>query len=345
MTALAVLFCGYSLFCALSLAVTHFGGAAYRERPQVRVMGLVLLLALSGLQAVHFAQLSLGRGWVGGAPYRMLLFAVAPSFFWFARPLLEPGAPVRGRWLHFVPVLVAAGLPAPVAGPAAFVVGAGYLLWLGRRLLALRQERERFAVEMGLLGVTFVVAVGVAVLGLLPVLSVGQFLSLYSSAIGVAFLLVQISLGLRPQLPVEVAEAVQEVAEAAQPAQERYVNTTLAKVDCEAALTRLDALMTTGRLFTDADLTLSALAQRLDLSAHQLSELLNSRLGKGFARYLRELRVAAARTLLRDTPAASVLSVGMSVGFTSQSSFYEAFREIEGMTPGQYRKLHPRGGA
>jgi AraC-like DNA-binding protein len=34
-----------------------------------------------------------------------------------------------------------------------------------------------------------------------------------------------------------------------------------------------------------------------------------------------------------------VLSVGLNVGFTSQSNFYEAFREVEGGTPGQYRKL------
>ena len=39
-------------------------------------------------------------------------------------------------------------------------------------------------------------------------------------------------------------------------------------------------------------------------------------------------------------PSASVLSVGLSVGFTSQSNFYEAFREIAGTTPGQFRKLH-----
>ncbi|HMS06278.1 MAG TPA: helix-turn-helix domain-containing protein, partial [Burkholderiaceae bacterium] len=93
------------------------------------------------------------------------------------------------------------------------------------------------------------------------------------------------------------------------------------------------------RLYADPDLGLASLAARLDLSAHQLSELVNARLGKSFARYLREQRVAAARQLLRAEPSASVLSVGLSVGFTSQSSFYDAFREIEGTTPGQFRKL------
>jgi AraC-like DNA-binding protein len=48
--------------------------------------------------------------------------------------------------------------------------------------------------------------------------------------------------------------------------------------------------------------------------------------------------VAAAKTALCEEQSASVLSIGLCVGFTSQSNFYEAFREIEGSTPGQYRK-------
>lgn len=82
------------------------------------------------------------------------------------------------------------------------------------------------------------------------------------------------------------------------------------------------------------------LANKLGLSNHQLSELINTRLGKGFSRYIREYRIAAAESLLLSEPASSVLSVGMSVGFTSQSTFYDAFRGIMGMTPGRYRKLH-----
>jgi AraC-like DNA-binding protein len=70
----------------------------------------------------------------------------------------------------------------------------------------------------------------------------------------------------------------------------------------------------------------------------------NGRLGKGFSRYLRERRIEAAKAMLLGEPKASVLSVGLCVGFTSQSNFYEAFREIEGCTPGQYRKLHAPAG-
>jgi AraC-like DNA-binding protein len=331
--ALAILLAAYSVVGALVLALTHFAGEAYRDQAMSRAMGLVLLLALAALQLAHFAELYAQAGWVGSVAYRIAIFSVAPSFYLFARPLLKPQVqtpPRPVRLGHLLPLLVSPGLPDRYALPLAFVVGAGYLLWLARDLYALRRERARFGAEMLLLGGVFVVAIAASVLGLLQLALPGQlFLSLYASAIGLALLLVQLALGLKPQLPVEVRET----------AREAYASSTLNHVDCAAALARLDRLMSVDRVYADPELSLPVLAERLGLSTHQLSELVNSKLGKSFSRYLREQRVAAAKIALSGQPSASVLSVGLGVGFTSQSNFYEAFREIEGTTPGAYRKL------
>lgn len=333
LTTLAILLAGYSIFSALCLALTQFRREQYPEQSLPRFMGLLLLSALGGLQLAHFAWISLDQDWVATLPYRAALFAVAPSFFLFSRPLLHPGTDpaLRSAQLgHLVPILVSPILPASWALPLAFIVGAGYLLWLARSLYALRRERANFRREMLLLGGVFAVAVAVSILGLVHVaLPDKTFFALYAISIGLAFLLVQLTLGFRPQLSAEVRET----------AQSAYENSTLNNVDCDAALSRLDLLMTTERIYEDADLNLAALAARLELSAHQLSELMNARLGKSFSRYLREQRIAAARIMLRDEPSASVLSIGLNTGFSSQSNFYEAFREIEGMTPGQFRKL------
>ncbi|MBK8676175.1 MAG: AraC family transcriptional regulator [Cellvibrionales bacterium] len=70
-------------------------------------------------------------------------------------------------------------------------------------------------------------------------------------------------------------------------------------------------------MLQDPELDLPGLSMRLNASPHQVSELMNSRLGKGILRYLREHRVAAAKVMLCAEPKASVLSVGLSVGFTS----------------------------
>jgi AraC-like DNA-binding protein len=336
MTSLALLFSGFSLFSALSLALTHFSAAHYEGQTTSRLMGLVLLLALSGLQVAHVAWLQLGLPWVEAPLYRALLFVVAPAFFLYSQPLLRPQASVALRpvqLVHALPVVIAPALPLAIALPSAFVIGAAYLLWLARSLFALRRERANFRQELLLLGAVFAIAVGVSLLGLLEtVLPDKLFFSLYATAIGLAFFLVQTTLNRRPQLSTEISETARVV----------YANSTLVNVDCDAALARLEALMRDERIYVDQELNLGRLATRLELSTHQLSELLNSRLGKGFSRYLREHRIAAAKAMLIMEPSAAVLAVGLSVGFTSQSTFYEAFREIEGMTPGQYRALQAR---
>lgn len=336
MTSLALLLIGFSIFSAIALALTHFRNEHYQGQLMSRVTGLVLLLALVGLQIAHFSWLYFDLPWVEELPYRMLLFAVAPAFFLFSQPLLRPQLlpPMRPALLwHAVPVVFSPLLPEKWALPFAFMVGAVYMLWLARCLYALRRERVRFQLEMILLGAVFAIAVGVSVLGLVQaVLPEKLFFSLYAISIGSAFFLVQITLGFRPQLSAEVSESIQAT----------YANSTLGNVDCDSVLTKLDTLIQAERIYEDADLSLPNLAERLGLSSHQLSELMNARLGKGFSRYLREMRVGAAKAMLCAEPSASVLSVGLSVGFTSQSNFYEAFREIEGMTPGQYRRLNAK---
>jgi AraC-like DNA-binding protein len=335
-TSLALLLIGFSLFSALTLALTHFRHENYQGLPMARMMGLMLLLALCGLQLSHFVWLYLDQAWVETTIYRMTLFAVAPAFFLFSHPLLRPRYRSQIRltqlW-HALPVVVSPWLPVGMALPLAFVVGACYLLWLASSLGALRHERAYFRLEIILLGGVFVIAIGVSALGLFQTaLPEKLFFNLYAISIGAAFLLVQLTLGLRPQLSAEVGEV----------AQESYASSSLTNVDCDAVLSSLDSRMLAERAYEDAELSLPRLAEKLGISAHQLSELMNTRLGKGFSRYLREQRINAAKAMLWNEPSASVLSVGLSVGFTSQSNFYEAFREIEGMTPGQYRKLHPQ---
>jgi AraC-like DNA-binding protein len=333
----AILLTGFSLVSALILALTHFSGDQYRDQWRSRVMGWVLLLALSCLQLAHFAWLYLDQDWIASLLYRMTLYVVAPAFFLFSEPLLQPQARAGfhvSQFSHLIPILISPFLPAGIALPLAFVIGAGYLAWLARSLIALRQDRANYQTEIVLLGAVLLIAIGASLLGLAQAAIPDKpFFSVYAIAIGVAFFLVQVTLGRRPQLTAEVREAVQA----------SYASSTLHNVDCTTALTQLDRLMRTDRVYTDPDLSMPSLAERLGLSGHQLSELLNNRLGKGFSRYLREQRVSAAQMMLVDEPTASVLSVGLSVGFTSQSNFYEAFREVAGTTPGQYRKLQVKG--
>lgn len=332
MHTLAILLTGFSVFSALILALTHFRCDNYKGQAVAQGMGIILLLTLMGLQLAHFTWLQGDADFLHTPYYQVLLFAVAPAFYLFSKPLLQADTSLHLRQLgHLIPVLAAPLLPFKLALPLAFAVGAGYLLWLAYSIYALHSQRSRFRLELAMLGAVFVIAVLVLLLGLgLPLLPEKLFFMLYTSAIGMAFLLVNIVLSIAPQLSTDVAEA----------ARETYAISTLGTIDCEAMLSRLNHLMDQQQVYQETAMDLPTLAAHMSLTSHQLSELINTRLGKGFSRYIREYRVKAAENLLLQRASMPVLTVGMEVGFSSQSNFYEAFRELTGMTPGQYRKVH-----
>lgn len=332
MQTLAILLIGFSVFSALLIALTHFRGEHYRDQLAAQIMGIILLITLVGLQLAHFAWLQHGIDLIHGSYYPVLLMTVAPAFYLFSKPLLQAKTETLPReLLHLLPILAAPLLPFTVALPLAFALGAGYLLWLAHSVYALREQRSRFRWELGILGAVFATALVVLVCGIaLPLLPEKYFFMAYASAIGIAFFLVNVALSITPQLSTDVAEV----------ARETYAVSTLTNIDADTMLAEVEGLMQEQELFRQPDLALSTLAERIGLSSYQLSELINTRLGKGFSRYVREFRVEAAEDMLLEEPDASVLSVGLSVGFTSQSNFYEAFREITGMTPGQFRTIN-----
>ena len=117
-----------------------------------------------------------------------------------------------------------------------------------------------------------------------------------------------------------------------------YAISTLSRVDCESAVAEINRLLQAEKIYQDEDLSLAKLAELAKLSPHQLSELINTQYQMSFSKLIRHSRIEAAKAMLIAEPRASVLSVGMSVGFNSQSNFYAAFKDLTGVAPSQYRK-------
>ncbi|MEM8769753.1 MAG: helix-turn-helix domain-containing protein, partial [Pseudomonadota bacterium] len=209
-----------------------------------------------------------------------------------------------------------------------FCFGTGYSLWLTQLIYSLRSARRRSAFELFFLVLFSLIAVGVLVLGFsLPFLDPGYFYRFYALSIGMAFVLVIGALVSYPELLTDFAEA----------ARLSYAKSTLNDIDVTATKRQLERLMEEEKLFQQESLNLGSLAGTLELGTHQLSELINSEYGVSFSRFVREHRVREAQRLLKAEPTASVLSIGMEVGFRSQSNFYAAFKEITGRSPGAYR--------
>lgn len=289
----------------------------------------LLLSALAALQILHAEHLFSGLDLVSLQPYLSLLFLVPTAFFFFSRAVLLPDHPPRPILiLHWVPFVASVFIASPVELPAAFLLGAAYCVWLSRKIYGIRTQRSRFRFEIFFFGLFSLLAIGVLLLGFaINQIDQSNFVLAYANAIGLALVLVVAALIIFPELLSDI-DAIAKLA---------YANSTLTHVDTRAAVARLDTLMKSEKIFQNEELSLSVLAEQLALSSHQLSELVNTEYGIGFSRLVRKHRVEEAKRLLLDEPQSSVLSIGLEVGFRSQSNFYTAFKEFTGISPGQFR--------
>lgn len=295
-----------------------------------------LLAALALIQVGHLEYFLGGPEPLDSFFYRLGLFVTPSMFYCFGRWVILPNEPFRAVQLaYLLPILLPFVLPLEIALPILFAFGAVNSLWLGYVVYGMRDRRKQFRFEFFYFCVMSVFAVIVLGLGfLLPRIDHDYFYYFYSSAVGAAFAIMIVALVANPDLMGDLFEA----------ARVKYGASTLREVDVEGCLKKLEQLMTESRTYANESLSLSSLAAELGISSHQLSELVNTRLGMGFARYVRECRVRAGKALLISAPTQSILSISMDLGFRSQSAFYAAFKEVTGQSPGDYRKTRRDAG-
>ena len=85
------------------------------------------------------------------------------------------------------------------------------------------------------------------------------------------------------------------------------------------------------------EITLSELAEQLDLTPGYLSGLMKKYIGKTFSEYLTYLRMEQAKKLLRETHD-KIYAVAVAVGYEDAFYFSRIFKRETGMTPGDWRK-------
>jgi AraC-like DNA-binding protein len=118
----------------------------------------------------------------------------------------------------------------------------------------------------------------------------------------------------------------------------KYYRSGLRDHRAQYYLDKLSRLMATERCYLDGDLSLKSLADRVGISAHHLSQILNEKLDKSFYDYLNEQRVEHARELLLKDPRRPIIDIALESGYNNKNSFYNAFKRHTGMTPSDYRR-------
>ncbi|MBN7795535.1 helix-turn-helix domain-containing protein [Parahaliea mediterranea] len=104
---------------------------------------------------------------------------------------------------------------------------------------------------------------------------------------------------------------------------------------------QLQGLLAADKPYLEPTLDLPKLAKMLAIRPQELSETINQEYGGSFYDLINFHRVEAAKTLLAD-PASKqrkLLDIALSVGFVSQSTFYNRFKRVTGLTPAKYREL------
>ncbi|HEV2861114.1 MAG TPA: helix-turn-helix domain-containing protein [Pyrinomonadaceae bacterium] len=124
------------------------------------------------------------------------------------------------------------------------------------------------------------------------------------------------------------------------PQAKKYEWSTLTPETSERYLRRLLQAMKDEKLYLDAELTVSKLAEKLSIPPPHLSQTINERLNQNFVDFINTYRVEEAKRKLLDPLKRhySVLAIAEEAGFNSKSSFNSVFKKHTRMTPSEYRK-------
>ncbi|MEM6718010.1 MAG: AraC family transcriptional regulator [Bacteroidota bacterium] len=99
-------------------------------------------------------------------------------------------------------------------------------------------------------------------------------------------------------------------------------------------------LMQEEKLFTDSNLTVNQVAQKMGIPRQHLSEVLNVHMKSNFQDYINKCRAEEFVTYLEDKKYQkyTIMGIATEVGFKSKSSFNTTFKKLYGVTPSAYRK-------
>ena len=104
--------------------------------------------------------------------------------------------------------------------------------------------------------------------------------------------------------------------------------------------TKLDALLEQEKLYLDNELTMAALAKKLETSPNNLSWLLNQIYESNFYDFINELRIKEfiKKVENKEHLNKTLLALSMDVGFNSKSTFNKSFKAFQNETPTSFIK-------
>jgi len=266
------------------------------------VLGLVRSLAVDGGLRVSIPQ---------------FLPALGPMLYFYVRKLTQPDQRFkRVDWLHLMPLLAGQGIPAMVQA-LVFISVLAYLYACERLLQKYHRSSPVILMDRSRLAYRW----------LRRCLAVAAFSVTLWTVYGKPF-------------DLFLAAALIWAAAAALWRQDAVIQDQSAKLaELKQKARTLGKAMETGAYHRDAELTVSSLAEKLNLPPRELSRIINIGVNKNFNDFINAYRVreVIGKMTGKNYDHLTLLGIAYESGFNSKSSFNRIFRELTGKSPAQYK--------
>ena len=118
----------------------------------------------------------------------------------------------------------------------------------------------------------------------------------------------------------------------------KYEKSSLKSEDTNSLLALLKTHMETKKPYLDSEFSLSILAKQVDISKHHITEALNTDLQKNFFLFVNEYKIEEAKKIMNKGKNEKLQTVAHFSGFNSKTTFIKYFKQIEGITPSEFKK-------
>lgn len=121
---------------------------------------------------------------------------------------------------------------------------------------------------------------------------------------------------------------------------EKYQHSNLSYQQAGEIAEKLKMVMVRDKPFLDNTLTIRLLAEQLEISTHQLSQVINAVLKQTYPDLINYYRIEEAKRLLASPEyKEKILSVAFDVGYSNKATFNIAFKKNTGLSPSDFRKM------
>jgi AraC-like DNA-binding protein len=120
---------------------------------------------------------------------------------------------------------------------------------------------------------------------------------------------------------------------------QKYIKSGLDDSAAEVIKNKLLDLMQNKKPYLDSELTLAKLSEMLEVSGHNLSEVMNTKLNQNYYDLINKYRVEEFKARISNPEYVNytLLGIAYDSGFKSKTSFNTIFKKFSGLTPSDYK--------